>query len=102
MERTRFFRVERRARRMHDVMVRLDVDPVTLAHMRSGDAYAEARARCMFCGTSDKCLRWLDQPNPSSTRPHFCPNLSMSEACTRGRTDAANTSKANPTTNTGR
>lgn len=98
MERTRFFRVERRARRMHDVMVRLDVDPVALVRMRGGDAYAEARGRCMFCGTSDKCLRWLDQADRSATRPDFCPNLSMFEACTRRSTDAANTGKANPTT----
>ena len=47
---------------MHEMMERLDVDSVTLARLRGGDAYAEARTRCLFCKTSDACLRWLDQP----------------------------------------
>jgi hypothetical protein len=78
-----FRRVERQARRMHDMMERLDVDPVALARLRHGNAYAEARTRCLFCGTSDKCLRWLDDPEPLRTRPEFCPNLSLFESCKR-------------------
>lgn len=38
MELSEFFRVERRARRMHDVMTRLNVDPGTLVRMEEGDA----------------------------------------------------------------
>jgi hypothetical protein len=68
---------------MHAMMERLDVDPVALVRLRHGDAYAEARTRCLFCGTSDKCLRWLDAPKTASKRPEFCPNLSMFEACKR-------------------
>jgi uncharacterized protein DUF6455 len=78
-----FRRVERQARRMHEVMKRLDVDPGMLTRSRRGDAYAEARDRCLFCGTSDKCLRWLDQPTPSRKRPEFCPNLTLFDACKR-------------------
>jgi hypothetical protein len=74
-----FRRVERRARRMHDMMERLDVDPGMLARLRCGDAYAEARSRCLFCGTSDRCLRWLDQPTRAGKRPEFCPNLTLFE-----------------------
>ncbi len=78
-----FRRVERRATRMHEMMQRLDLDPVVLVRFRRGDAYAEARARCLFCGTSDKCLRWLEQRPPPDKRPEFCPNLSLFEACRR-------------------
>jgi len=53
-------RVERRAIRMHEMLDRLDVDPVALVRLRNGDAYAGARSLCLSCGTSDKCLRWLD------------------------------------------
>src|SRR5262245_10126547 len=76
-----FRRVERQARRMHDVMERLRVDAAAFARLRGGDAYAEARARCLFCGSSDKCLRWLDDTTQAGKRPQFCPNLPLFEAC---------------------
>ena len=72
-------RVERQATRMHEVMERLDVDAAALARVRQGQAYAEARARCLTCGTSDRCLRWLDSRPPSSEPPVFCPNLRLFE-----------------------
>ena len=76
-------RVERRASRMHEMMKRLHVDPRVLGQCRHGDAYAEARSRCFFCGTSDKCLRWLDESAPAERKPAFCPNLLLFEACRR-------------------
>ena len=76
-------RVERRARRMHEMMKRLNVDTGALARLRRSDAYAEACGRCLFFGTSDKCLRWLDQPTQSGNRPEFCPSLTLFEACKR-------------------
>ena len=78
-------RVERQAHRMHDMMARLDVDAAALARLRQGEAYAEARRRCISCGTSDKCLRWLDDPSQVGRRPNFCPNLSLFDACKRVR-----------------
>ena len=78
-----FHRVERRARRIHEMMRRLGVDPGKLVRLRRGDAYAEARARCLSCGTSEKCLRWLDDPARGDRRPEFCPNLRLFEACKR-------------------
>ena len=78
-----FRRVERQARRLHEMMERLDVDPRQLVRLRAGDAYAEARATCLFCGTSNKCLRWLDDLRQAGKRPEFCPNLSLFEACKR-------------------
>jgi hypothetical protein len=77
-----FRRVERQARRMHTMMERLDVDPVALSRLRQGDAYCEARTRCLFCGTSERCLRWLDNP-AAGMRPEFCPNLPLFESCKR-------------------
>jgi hypothetical protein len=78
-----FRRVERQALRMHATMERLGVDPVALARFRQGDAYAEARALCLFCAASERCLRWLDDPTQASTRPEFCPSLLLFEACKR-------------------
>ena len=75
-----FRRVERQARRMHEMMKRLNVDPGKLARSRRGDAYAE-RATCLFCGTSEKCLRWLDDPAQAGKRPEFCPNLTLFKSC---------------------
>jgi uncharacterized protein DUF6455 len=77
-----FRRVENRARRMHEMIKRLGVDVGFLTRLRRGDAYAEARSRCLFCGTSDKCLRWLELSGEGK-RPEFCPNLTLFEACKR-------------------
>ncbi len=73
--------VERQARRMHDMMNRLDVDAVALVRQRNGDVYAEARARCLLCQEGTKCLRWLD--GKSGGAPDFCPVLHFFKACRR-------------------
>lgn len=80
-----FHRVEHRALRMHGMMRRLDVDPLKLARLRRGDAYAEARARCLGCAASERCLLWLDNPAQADGRPEFCPNLALFESCRRDR-----------------
>jgi hypothetical protein len=72
-------RVERQATCMHEMMERLHVDGAALARLRQGQAYAEARTRCVTCGTSDRCLRWLDSWPPSSEPPESCPNLRLFE-----------------------
>jgi hypothetical protein len=79
-----YHRVERRAGRIHEMMRRLDVDSATLARLRCGDAYGEARASCLSCRASETCLRWLDAP-ASGGRPEFCPNLALFEGCKRER-----------------
>ena len=78
-----FRRVERRARRTQDMMERLDVDPLALVRLRQGEAYAEARRQCLMCGTSDKCLRWLQTEHPPDAVPDFCPNARIFVACRR-------------------
>ncbi len=67
--------VERRATRMHQMMARLQVNVLVLARMRDGDAYAEARARCLLCVHADECLRWLDRSGELNGEPDFCANL---------------------------
>ncbi len=69
--------VERQAVRMHQMMRRLDVDPGVLIRLRRGDAYAEARARCLACTTIGDCLRWLDGYALEVEGPDFCPNLQL-------------------------
>lgn len=78
-----FRRVERRARRTQDMMDRLDVDPLKLARLERGQAYAEARQRCLECGTSDRCLRWLEMEQAGNSLPDFCPNLKVFLRCRR-------------------
>jgi len=72
-------RVERQATRTHEMMDRLNVDAAALVRARQGQDYAEARAHCIACGTSDKCLRWLDNRPASVGEPEFCPNLRLFE-----------------------
>lgn len=76
-------RVERQAVRMHEMMDRLGVDPAAFARLRQGAVYAEARERCLYCGTTDKCLRWLEGQGRPGARPAFCPNLRLFEACAK-------------------
>jgi hypothetical protein len=71
---------ERRATRMHQMMERLHVDVLALIRLRNGDAYAEARSRCLRCDDSSICLLWLDKGGPNAG-PDFCPNLEFFSAC---------------------
>lgn len=68
-------RVERQATRMHEMMDRLNVDGAALARADQGNVYMQARTKCITCGTSDKCLRWLDSDLTPKRSPDFCPNL---------------------------
>lgn len=78
-----FQQVERQAVRMHDMMRRLDVDAAKFVRLENGDAYAQARKRCLTCGTCDLCLRWLDGHGRQGRLPEFCPNLRTFQACKR-------------------
>lgn len=75
--------VERRARRLHDMIERLGVDAVTLARLRQGDAYAEAREQCLHCVQAGDCLHFLADCSDDS-RPEFCPNLALLESLKTG------------------
>lgn len=73
--------VERQAKRMHEMMRKLDVDIVKLARLQSGDAYARARMNCLRCRHTRECLLWLDADPPSCAAPDFCPNFALFEQC---------------------
>ena len=81
---------ERRATRMHQMMDLLHVDVLALSRLRSGDAYAEARSRCLRCDDSSICLLWLDKGGPDAG-PDFCPNAEFFSAvhCGAARLPAA-------------
>ena len=66
---------------MHQMMQRLKVDVLTLVRLRNGDAYAEARSRCVRCEDSIVCLLWLDRGEGVNPGPDFCPNLEFFNAC---------------------
>jgi hypothetical protein len=89
-------RVERQAIRMHEMLDRLDVDPVALVRLQNGDAYAGARSLCLFCGASDKCLRWLDGYGRQDSSPDFCPNLRVFQACKRSASHLSATWSSGP------
>lgn len=66
-------RVERQATRLHDMMERLGVDGAALARLHQGQAYADARTRCLDCVSSDACVRLLDSNSEPDNPPEFCP-----------------------------
>lgn len=65
------------------MMARLQVDVPALARMRNGDAYAEARARCLLCDRAAECLRWLDRSGELDGEPDFCAILDVFNTCRR-------------------
>lgn len=73
--------VERQASRTQEMTEKLGVDVAKLVRMRAGEAYAEARTKCLRCQNARECLLWLDANPPSGEEPTFCPNLELFEAC---------------------
>jgi hypothetical protein len=76
-------RVERQARRVHQIMDRLDVDAAALVRARQGELYAQARARCLACAVSATCLDWRDGQAPQEL-PTFCANRQLFEQYRKG------------------
>lgn len=75
--------VERQATRMHEMMEQLNVDGAALARVRKGEAYMEARTKCLVCVHSERCLKWLDSKPAVDDPPVFCPNLELFKQCAR-------------------
>lgn len=73
--------VELQARRMHDVIDKLGIDRGTFVRMRKGEAYHEARSRCLECRHVYECRRWLDTTERFADTPDFCPNYEIFDAC---------------------
>ena len=73
-------RFQERARRMGQMMHRLEVDVVELARSRHGGDFAKVRAACAACRSAERCDRahedWLagragDHPDS------YCPNAPL-------------------------
>jgi Family of unknown function (DUF6455) len=75
--------INRQGRLMDRMMLRAGV---SAGEIKAADPWRwhEARLRCLTCGTSDKCLRWLDGEAASRERPAFCPNLRLFEQYRKG------------------
>ena len=73
--------VEQRATRLGAMMKRQNVDPVKLARLRGGTAYAEARDVCLRCHNGYECLAWLESDPAGQESPSFCPNLALLRLC---------------------
>lgn len=74
-----FRHVEQQATRMHDMMDQLDVKGIDLARVCNGEAYAEARTKCLDCHNTHECLAWLQSKAPDKVDPDFCPNYPLFE-----------------------
>lgn len=75
--------VERQARRMHDMMDALNVDPGRLVRLDQGAAYADARLRCLQCSQTGPCLAWLENAEPRTTEADFCSNAALFQWASR-------------------
>jgi Family of unknown function (DUF6455) len=77
--------VERRARRFQDMIEALDVDVIALIRLDGGDAYAEARNKCLHCVCPGDCLAWLSADDEKFEAPWYCANRDVFEICRRKR-----------------
>ena len=75
--------VERQAGRMHEMMKRLDVDALALVRQKNGEAYTEARTRCLSCEESVRCLRWRSGLLPCPSLLRCLPTRSLCCGLTR-------------------
>lgn len=75
--------VERRARRLHDMIRLLEVDEIAFTRLSRGEAYVQARNNCLHCALVGDCLLWLELKNRKDAAPVFCPNRSLFSKCRR-------------------
>jgi len=83
MEWPLFCLVINRAKRLQDMMERLDVDAMKLVRLRQGEAYEAARTTCLHCNQATRCVDWVELNRDPMARPEFCPNLPLLERVRR-------------------
>jgi hypothetical protein len=66
---------------MHHMMERLCVDPAVATGIDGGLAWYEARTKCVFCPSVQRCREWLEGSGPSPGPAEFCPNAMFFQAC---------------------
>lgn len=69
--------VERRARRLNDMVAALDVDELALVRKDQGDAYLAARQKCLTCVCPGECTAWLRSDDSKTEAPWYCPNKDL-------------------------
>lgn len=69
-------RLELHSKLLGRMMKRCGVDPVLLAQERCGATFTAVAQRCMTCGRTDSCQRWLHatEDGVEQMPPAFCPN----------------------------
>ncbi|MCB1519666.1 MAG: hypothetical protein KDJ37_03715 [Hyphomicrobiaceae bacterium] len=70
--------VERRARRLKDMIHRTGANSSRLVRHRGGATIAEASRNCLVCPHPTACLEWLDDPSLADPAPPpFCANCAL-------------------------
>jgi hypothetical protein len=68
-------RVARQTDAFRKAMDRIGLDPLALVQLDRGRSFAEAVRRCLVCGNSSECRRWLEtEKRPTDSPPPFCAN----------------------------
>jgi hypothetical protein len=71
-------KADRRMSNMSEMMGRLGLDPVLLAHAGLGLNYRSAIQHCRSCRADEECRNWLSREAKSIDRaPAFCPNAEL-------------------------
>lgn len=73
--------VERRARRLREMIESLDVDEIALTRLERGEAYVQACNNCLRCVSVGECLHWLESNSQEESAPEFCPNRGLFIKC---------------------
>lgn len=73
--------VERRARRLREMIESLDVDEIALTRLDRGEAYVQACNNCLRCVSVGECLHWLESNSQEESTPEFCPNRGLFIKC---------------------
>ncbi|MGD9784153.1 MAG: DUF6455 family protein [Hyphomicrobiaceae bacterium] len=72
--------VERRARRLKDMISRTGVSPRLLIRHGAGATIDKATLNCLACPHPTACMDWLDDPShQGDPPPRFCSNRSLLE-----------------------
>lgn len=78
MDRPMVEQVERRARRLNDMIEKLGIDRSRLARACAGEALSLANRNCLKCSNPSACIDWVDAIAAGPLiPPHFCPNVDL-------------------------
>ena len=67
--------IERQARHMSEIMMRLRVDGAAAVRHQRGVSFYEARTNCIRCREHVRCRRWLEGELGADHPAGFCPNM---------------------------